>query len=111
MSTPPDEYEAAWEDLRRRRRLFFLPMQIGFLIGIFAVVLRLVFGDLHWFGMVLAISFGISLVITFIGGLRAGQFRCARCGKNFRLLDKCGHCGLRAFESKEWQFMDLRNSS
>ena len=110
MGTTPDEYDAAWDDLRRRRRAFILPMRIGFCIVIAAVVLRLIIGELHWLGLVLAIAFGVSLLFTFIGGVRGGPFHCPRCGKRFNRMDKCGHCGLHAFESKEWQFIDLRNS-
>jgi hypothetical protein len=110
MSEAPDEYDAAWDDLRRRRRAFFFPMQIGICIVIAALASRLVSGELEWLDRVLVVAFGVSLLFTFIGGVRGGRFHCPRCGKVFNRMDKCGHCGLHAFESKEWQFVDLRKS-
>lgn len=93
-------YEAAWNDLRKRQRLFFLAWLGGFVcVALLSPVKSLPF----W------IAPTLWLAAFLYTGARWSLFVCPRCGKPFFKPNKwtvdqtrqtCPHCGLQKYSNQ-----------
>ena len=82
MNTTGDEYDQAWEELRRRR-MFARPLSAGLVIMVLGLCLQMFLPESHWAFIVLSVFFVIALPFAFVGGLLCNAWRCPRCGRRF----------------------------
>jgi hypothetical protein len=111
-----DEYDAAWDDLRRIRRRYARP--IGFLmaLAIAVVALNLAVGIPNWLGVIIFPAAAAAFLMIAVAQYQLLFFRCPRCKRRFigwygprhRWGDACANCGLHEYESNQWQRIDLR---
>jgi len=77
----PVDYDAAWENYRTRRRLFFVVWIGGFVLAAFLNWLLLV---LHMANKVTFLGIMAAWMISFIVTANGwSQFPCPRCGQQF----------------------------
>ena len=101
MITQTPNYAAAWDELRKRQRWFFLAWLGGFAI---VVLLSTVKSFPQW------IPLTVWLAAFLYTGSRWSLFLCPRCQKPFfkpkswlidQTLQKCPHCGLSKYAETE----------
>jgi len=99
-------YEAKWNEYRRRRRLFFA-IFLSYVPGVWLVAIPV----MYWFGSETPVYFiaGAWMIAFAVAGSRVSMFPCPRCGKWFfatwyfhnPLARRCVHCGLPKWATRD----------
>lgn len=115
INSGPDDYDPTWDEVRRLEKMahrwgwaFFATFPMAALLAAINWALPRSM-DLQWLSVPLAAYALATAIACLIYGTRCIRFPCPRCGHVFVhwRREKCAHCGLWSFESKNWKRIDL----